>query len=211
MSTLAEHWNGIFANKSDNELGWYEGDTSQTFKLLETIPADSGKTVFLPGAGTSILVEDLLQRGYRLIVNDISNEALHTLRQRLGDDENAVKWLLGDISKDLSAEVLKVDIWVDRAVLHFLVKEEDILGYFDNLRSFVASGGYVLLAEFATDGANRCAGLDLHRYSLEEMSKRLGASFEYVQHEEYCYTSPFGETRPYLYALFKKKAPSQNT
>ncbi len=76
MTNPNEHWNATFNSKADPELGWYESDVSQTFKFLDLIPQGDTATVFLSGAGTSVLVDELLARGCNLILNDISDEAL---------------------------------------------------------------------------------------------------------------------------------------
>jgi hypothetical protein len=89
-------------------------------------------------------------------------------------------------------------------VLHFLLSENEIQGYFANLYAAVRPGGHVLLAEFSTVGAIKCAGLELHRYSLEEMSIRLGKDFALIASEEHTYTNPSGQPRPYIYGLFRK-------
>lgn len=203
MSTRTQHWNKIFSEKSDPELGWYEKDSSQTMKFLDEIPHIESATVFLPGAGTSVLVDELLTRGHKLILHDISDEALNKLKSRIGSDDRLI-WLHHDISKPLPDDIPQAYIWIDRAVLHFLLNEEEIYGYFDNLRSAITQGGYALLAEFSTMGASKCAGLDLHRYSIEEMTKRMGPEFELVMHEDYTYINPFGDPRSYIYALYKK-------
>ena len=204
MTTQNEHWNEIFTTKADSELGWYEKDVSQTLKFLNLIPRRESATVFLPGAGTSVLVDEFLSRGYELILNDISDEALKKLRYRIGT-AGVLKWLHHDISKPLPDDIPEVDIWIDRAVLHFLLDEADIQGYFDNLHSSLREGGYALLAEFSTTGAPTCAGLELHRYSIEEMTRRMGEAFELVEYEDYTYINPFGDPRPYIYALYRKK------
>lgn len=204
MTAPTHHWNSIFSAKADSELGWYEGDVSQTLKFLELIPALDDATVFLPGAGTSLLVDALLERCRHLILNDISDEALKKLRQRIGAQEGRVTWLCHDISKPLPANLPKADLWIDRAVLHFLLSEEAIQGYFDNLRATLAPDGHVLLAEFATDGAPKCAGLDLHRYSVAEMTARLGAGFALLMDEHYTFINPFGDPRPYVYGLYQR-------
>ncbi len=203
MKNLNEHWNAIFSKKSDPELGWYEKDVSQTLKFLDHIPLNKSATIFLPGAGTSELVDELLARGHELILNDISDIALNKLENRIGTTCR-VTWLHHDISKPLPDDVPQADIWIDRAVLHFLLEEEDIQGYFTNLQSVINTGGYALLAEFSTTGVPECAGLELHRYSIEEMTKRMGSEFELVNYEEYTYINPFGDSRPYIYALYKK-------
>jgi hypothetical protein len=203
MNTLNEHWNAIFATKCDCQLGWYEKDAAQTLKFIDQIPLSKSATVFLPGAGTSVLVDELLARGHELILNDISDEALNKLRNRIGPHKR-LTWLHHDISKPLPDGIPKADIWIDRAVLHFLLEEDDIQGYFANLQSATSLGGYALLAEFSTAGAPKCAGLELHRYSIEEMTERMGENSELVKHEKYTYINPFGDPRPYIYALYRK-------
>lgn len=203
MST-SKHWNAIFSIKNDHELGWYESDTSQTFKFLDLIPKNETTTVFLPGAGTSVLVDKLLAKDYQLILNDISDEALHKLKKRIGENKGRLTWLHHDISNPIPPGIPQSDIWIDRAVLHFLLEESDIQGYFANLHSSIPPGGYALLAEFSTTGAQKCAGLELHRYSIEEMTARMGAEFELIKHEDYTFINPFGDSRPYIYALYRK-------
>ncbi len=199
----SQHWNTIFSTKTDSELGWYERDASQTLKFFDLIPQNRFATVFLPGAGTSVLVDELLARGHKIILNDISDEALNKLRNRIGPDDR-LTWLQHDISKPLPDDIPQADIWIDRAVLHFLLEEADIEGYFSNLHSEIRQGEHALLAEFSTLGAPKCAGLELHRYSIEEITRRMGADFELVKYEDYTYINPAGDPRPYIYALYKK-------
>lgn len=204
MVDLHKHWNRIFTSKGDFELGWYESDVSQTLKFLDLIPKPEGAVVFLPGAGTSVLVDKLLARGYRIILNDISDEALSRLEARIGRNEERVIWLCHDISRPLPDEIPEAGIWIDRAVLHFLLDESEIKGYFANLNSAICPGGYALLAEFSMSGSRKCAGLEVHRYSVQEITERIGGDFELVAHESYTYITPAGGERPYVYALFRK-------
>jgi len=203
MTTTHQHWNAIFSAKTGPELGWYESDPSQTLKFLDLITPNENSTVFLPGAGTSVLVDELLARGHKLILNDISDEALNKLRGRIGMHVN-LTWLHHDISKPLPDGIPQAYIWIDRAVLHFLLEEADIQGYFTNLHAAVRPGGYALLAEFSITGAPKCAGLELHRYAVEELTQRMGPKFELVKHEHYTFINPFGDSRPYIYALYRK-------
>ena len=205
MTSTKQHWDQIFASTNDDALGWFENDVSQTLKFIDLIPQSDLKRIFIPGAGTSLLVDKLLARGHQLLLNDISLQALDNLKHRIGANERTLTWLHHDIATPLPADLPPVELWVDRAVLHFLREEQMIQGYFENLSSSLKPEGYALLAEFSSEGASKCAGLDLHRYSIEEMSERLGDKFSLVKHEYYNFSTPFGEPRPYLYAIFKKK------
>ncbi len=204
MTGLNTHWNGIYEHKLEQQLGWYEEDLSQSFKFIKLIPDYKKATIFIAGAGTSTLVDWLHKQGNKLILNDISDTALNKLQSRLSDADKH-QWLCYDISQALPQHITAVDVWIDRAVLHFLLEEQEIKNYFENIQRVVKQGGFVFLAEFSTVGASQCAGLKVHRYSLTEMKQRLGDNFTLIETENYNYINPFGDKRPYLYALFQHK------
>jgi len=81
------------------------------------------------------------------------------------------------VLQTLKTDLHRSDIWIDRAVLHFLLTEVDIQGYFDNLKVNLCNGGYALFAEFSLSGPEKCAGLSLNRYSMAELAERLGPGF----------------------------------
>ncbi|MEW6077878.1 MAG: class I SAM-dependent methyltransferase [Thermodesulfobacteriota bacterium] len=205
MTSNKSHWDNLFNRTEDTKLGWYEKDTAQTFKLLSQIPGLEKATVFLPGAGTSILIDDLIPNTGKLILNDISEEALNRVRRRLKEGSGKIIWLCQDIAQPITGLIPETDVWIDRAVLHFLTEENDIAGYFKNLTSILKTGGHAIFAEFSLTGAPKCAGLTLHRYSVDELSQRLGAAFTLVSQFDYTYINPSGDPRPYIYALFKRE------
>jgi len=204
MESTVKHWNGIFTRTEEDQLGWYEKESSATLKLLGEVQGWERSTVFLPGAGTSGLIDDLLFKGARLILNDISDAALDQVRERLANRRDGIEWICQDIAEPLPSDISEADIWIDRAVLHFLTDESAIQGYFRNLNTVLSPDGHALFAEFSTYGAEKCAGLTLHRYSVEELTERLGSSFELVASFEHTYFNPNGDPRPYIYALYKK-------
>lgn len=204
MPSTPTHWDKIFTSTEDPNLGWYEADPSQTLAFLDRVPNWADATIFLPGAGTSVLIDVLLERGATLILNDISGEALNRVKARLGDRGAGITWLCQDIAEPLPATLPPVDLWIDRAVLHFLTDEAAIQGYFENVKAALRPGGYALFAEFSLVGATHCAGLRLHRYSVEELTERMGPEFSLVHQTDYTYFNPSGDPRPYVYALFKR-------
>ncbi len=201
MNTKQAHWDDIFSVKQDNELGWYEEDFSQTLSLLSKITISASSTLFLAGAGTSKLVDELIKTEANLVINDISTRALEKLSLRLDNAKH--QYLHHDLGQSFDKN-FSVDIWVDRAVLHFLLTEEQITHYFNNLKETVKCGGHVLLAEFSESGATHCAGLAVHQYSAEEMQVRLGENFELISSKKFTFINPFKQERPYIYALFKR-------
>ncbi|MGL1935353.1 MAG: class I SAM-dependent methyltransferase [Fibrobacterales bacterium] len=199
-----EHWNTIFSNTSQEQLGWFESEVSQTFSLLDRIPNLKEKHVFVAGVGTSILAESLIGKTAVLTLNDLSDKALTLLKQRLPENTQPIEWVAGDISTRLSIDLESIDVWVDRAVLHFLTEERDIDAYFAQLRQSLHHKGYVLIAEFSDTGAPKCAGLEVHRYTEDEISHRLGSQFTLIHAESYTFTNPNGDARPYIYTLYQK-------
>jgi len=93
MKSSDEHWDQIFGGSEDSRLGWYEAEATPTLTLLESIPGWESSTVFLPGAGTSVLIEALLAKGARLVLNDISSAALNRVKKRLEGRCDGVCWL----------------------------------------------------------------------------------------------------------------------
>ncbi len=213
MCSKSQHWDAIFEDSDDYSLGWYEKDSSPTLTLLADVPNQQDSTIFVVGVGTSELIEDLLAQCAQLILNDISRVALNRVKKRLAGKAEKIQWLCQDISQPLTTlsfepqsenPIPMIDIWIDRAVLHFLKEDEAITGYFENLKMQLKKGGYALFAEFSKSGASKCAGLPVHRYSAKEISRRLGSSFCLEQSFHYNYTSPAGQSRPYIYCLFKR-------
>ena len=150
------------------------------------------------------MISELQTKNANLIINDISEEAINLAKSMLGSEAEKAVWLCQNIAEPLLMELPKVDVWIDRAVLHFLTDEDDILGYFQNLFSVLTVGGFALFAEFSEVGALKCAGLTLHRYSVNELVERLGDNFTLVEDIAYTFINPAGEPRPYIYALFRR-------
>lgn len=70
------------------------------------------------GCGTSLLVDRLLDRGYRrLALVDVSEHALNQVHCRLGELSQYVEWHATDLLEFSPASPF--DVWHDRAVLHF--------------------------------------------------------------------------------------------
>ena len=102
-------------------------------------------------------------------------------------------------------KIKNVDLWHDRAVLHFFTEEKQQKAYFDLLKGALKPKGFVILAEFNLEGAKKCSGLDVFNYNEEMLHERLGTDFVLLKSFNYTYTQPSGNTREYVYTLFQKK------
>ncbi len=159
------------------------------------------------GAGASTLIEHLLEDGFQNItVNDISPVALEMLRNELGKEECNVEWVADDIiAPTVLKELPLIDLWHDRAVLHFFTEDKQQLAYFNLSKQKVKSKGFVIIATFAKGGAEKCSGLPILQYDQEMISQRLGFDFELKQALDYIFVNPNGDERPYIYTLYQRK------
>ena len=166
----------------------------------ELLSVCKGKRIIDVGAGATTLVQSLLDGDFRVTVLDISSEALQILSSRHGD---AIEYKLGDLSSQLELGVY--DIWHDRAVLHFLLDEEEYRSYVSNLESCIPVGGFAVIETFSIDGAQMCCGLNLRRYSEDTLVELLGENWQLLRTINHVYTNPSGGERPYISTVFQRK------
>ncbi len=185
-------------------MGWHETDLSPTLKLIARTELGKPARILIVGAGSTTLIDELLARGYsELIATDLSEVALSRLQDRVG--KTNVEFITDDLTDPHSLlNIEPVDLWIDRAVLHFFTAAKDQDTYFDLLKRKIKNHGFVLFAEFNLQGATKCSGLPVKRYSREVFLKKLGVDFELIDSFDYIYSMPSGGKRPYVYALFRK-------
>jgi len=206
-NSMREHWNDAYSSKDVNQLGWYENTPTPCLELLSKCNATKDMTILDVGTGASTFIDCLIEEGFtNIIATDISEMALSKLRERLGKETaSLVRWIVDDITKPVHIQNLEgIDIWHDRAVLHFLVKDDERNAYISTLKRVVKQGGYVIIATFSLKGARKCSGLDIRNYDENLLAELLGEDFELVEHFDYMYHMPSGEARPYIYTLFQR-------
>ena len=202
------HWDQIYATKVSTELGWYEAQAEPSLGLIQSCSVSKDAHVLDVGSGTSTLISALLEEGYENITAlDISPAAVSKAKSFLGDDlSKQVQWITKDITIDTDEiEISKVAIWHDRAVMHFLIDEENRAKYLFQLKQAILPGGYVIISAFALDGAAMCSGLDVMRYDSRMLSDFLGDSFRRIESFTYEYTMPSGDKRPFVYTRFQRQ------
>ncbi|TVR06455.1 MAG: SAM-dependent methyltransferase, partial [Salinarimonadaceae bacterium] len=94
------------------------------------------------------------------------------------------------------------DLWHDRAVLHFMVAEEERVAYRDALQSAVKPGGAVIISTFAADGPERCSGLPVRRYSAADLDAFLGPGFERREAHVFDHETPGGAVQRFQSARY---------
>lgn len=207
-SLMKEHWNKIYSERDVDELSWYEEIPEPSISLISKCHINKNEFVLDVGAGASTLIDYLINQGFNnIIATDISEIALNKLKERLGKEKaSKVRWIVDDITQPIYIQNLRdISVWHDRAVLHFLLKENQQQVYLSTLKKVIKKGGYVIIAAFSLEGAKRCSGLDVKNYDQNMLAKFLGEDFRLLEYFDYIYHMPSGETRPYIYTLFQKK------
>ena len=96
------HWESIYAKRAPTEVGWYESHLRTSLELILRTGVNPAGRIIDIGGGASILVDDLLDKGFKdITVLDISSTALNISRARLGKSADNVVWIEADIAKAL--------------------------------------------------------------------------------------------------------------
>ncbi len=202
-----KHWNHAYQKAPADSLGWYEEDPIPSMELISGCNLPKDALIFNAGVGAATLIELLLNKGYtNIVVNDIAAAALTELKNNLTTHKQAkVEFIVDDLTAPSELLKLKnVDLWHDRAVLHFFTTKKQQKSYFDLVKKVLKPNGFVILAEFNLEGAKKCSGLDVFNYNETMLQERLGADFKLLKSFNYTYTQPSGGLREYVYTLFQR-------
>jgi ribosomal protein L11 methylase PrmA len=205
--SVKDHWNKTYTEIPLTQLGWYESKPVPSIELIEHCKVPKDSAILDIGSGASTLTANLLELGFsNLYAVDISDVALEKAKSLLTEAWAAqVHWILDDITNPSSVlQIQNVQVWHDRAVFHFLTDERHRQIYRSVLQKLIVSGGFLIMATFALDGATRCSGLPVQRYSAESLSEFLGNEFKLLECFDYSYQMPSGILRPYVYTRFQK-------
>jgi hypothetical protein len=70
----------------------------------------------------------------------------------------------------------------------------------------VRPDGAAIMATFASDGPERCSGLEVRRYDPLGLAEQCGVGFELAHSERYLHTTPRGMDQSFLYTSFHRAA-----
>lgn len=131
------------------------------------------------GAGSSRLVDCLLEQGFRRItVLDLSETALAKARARLPEDAPR-EWVVANVLDWKPSRPF--DVWHDRAAFHFLTEAADQDTYLKVLNLTLVPSGHAIIGTFSSDGPTSCSGLPVARYDAALLSERLGNGYYLVK------------------------------
>jgi hypothetical protein len=192
----SEHWNERYRSVGATAVSWYESTPTVSLELFARLGVTTAQSVIDVGGGASVLVDQLLERGHQEVaVLDLSKVALDEARARLADD-GAVTWIEADLLHWDPPR--RWDVWHDRAVLHFLVSDDDRATYVEVLRRAVGMGGAFVIGTFAEDGPMECSSLPVRRQSADELIELLG-DVEVIDRGRHVHHTPGGVDQPFTW------------
>lgn len=202
MSSEAKnHWETVYSSKQPHEVSWTQEVPTTSLSFIHRFNVPKTASIIDVGGGDSKLVDCLLREGYENItVLDISEMALERARKRLGDKANKVAWVAADITEYVPNT--SFDVWHDRATFHFLTTAEQIAQYLAIARKSVSQ--YMAIGTFSDKGPAKCSGLNIRKYSEQELQHELSADFEKIRCITEDHVTPFNTKQNFLFCSFKK-------
>jgi SAM-dependent methyltransferase len=191
-----QHWDRRYSGAGATGVSWYQPEPAMSLALIDRLGVPRSAPVIDVGAGTSLLVDRLLARGYTdLAVLDVSSTALEIARRRIGDAA-PVRWLHEDIMTWQPER--RYALWHDRAGFHFLTNAAERAKYLTTMRQALGNTGALIIATFASDGPERCSGLPVARYDAIDL-ERLLDGFTVVESSREEHVTPSGTVQPFTW------------
>lgn len=199
-----KHWENIYQSKNFEDVSWYQAIPKTSLDFIEKYNIPQTAKIIDIGGGNSFFVDFLLGKGYQNItVLDISESAIEKAKKRLGNKANNINWIVADISHTQLPE--KYDFWHDRAVFHFLVKQEEIQNYLQTAQEFIEPKGILILGTFSKEGPTKCSGIEVKPYSEIEITGVFSSFFEKDNCFQIDHQTPSDKIQNFLFCSFHKR------
>ncbi|WP_228851374.1 class I SAM-dependent methyltransferase [Aegicerativicinus sediminis] len=197
------HWENIYQTKDTTKVSWYQENPEVSIDLIKDISLPTDVSIIDIGGGDSLFVDELLKLGYEdITVLDISETSLEHAKIRLGEKSQHINWEASDIL-DFNTNK-KFDLWHDRAAFHFLNDKIEIETYVQKVTNYLKPNGYLILGTFSEDGPLKCSGLNIHRYSEEEMTSVFKTNFTKLKCIKKDHITPNNSNQNFLFCIFQK-------
>ena len=202
--TRRMHWQRVYDEKMPAEVSWYQPVPDKSLQLIRGTGLARNEPVLDVGGGASTLVDHLHADGYTdITVMDISGRALELARARLGESADAMNWIESDVTAFEPQR--RYALWHDRAAFHFLTDATDRDMYIDVAERALKPGGYLVLATFGPEGPERCSGVEIRRYGIEQLQELFGGGFKLRGYELEQHITPMGSTQEFLYSWWQAR------
>jgi trans-aconitate methyltransferase len=195
------HWEAAYAH-GDTRRGWYQPRAQTSLDILQQVSSPTDSVVDV-GGGASTLVDVLIEAGYDdLTIVDTAAVALEIAKNRVEADGSTVKWVVADLLTWQPNRTF--DVWHDRALLHFLLTEDEQQQYRKTLLSATVPGSRAVFGVFGPDGPTSCSGLPVQQFDEELLSKLLGPKFKIARSFTNNHTTPSGASQQFLWATAQR-------
>jgi SAM-dependent methyltransferase len=199
-----EHWDSLFRSKSYTGVLWHQTTPLKSIEQIERF-AGPDDAVIDVGCGASLLVDNLIAKGYRnLCLLDTSEASLQIVRDRLASDAGIPDYICSDIVNFDPPH--RFHVWHDRAMFHFLLDAAERRKYFEVMYASLLPGGTAVINTFAFNGERECAGLNTMRYDRKQMAAELPEGLKLIDAEDFVHTTPKHTAQNYAAFYIRKMA-----
>lgn len=196
-----KHWENIYQKKEIDGVSWYQKVPIESLQLIKKYSISNSDKIIDIGCGKSFLADNLLELNYTDIsLVDISSNALKEVKDRL--QNKSLNFIETDILNFNSND--KYDIWHDRAVFHFITDSEGIKKYISLCNEYINKEGVLIIGTFAEDGPLKCSGLEIKRYSVDQISDLFKETFELVESFKMLHKTPFDTEQSFSFCVLRK-------
>ena len=196
-----KHWENIYQKKEIDGVSWYQKVPNESLQLIQKYSISNSDKIIDIGCGKSFLADNLLELNYNDIsLIDISSNALKEVKDRL--QNKSLNFVETDILNFNSND--KYDIWHDRAVFHFITDLEGIKKYISLCNEYIKKEGILIIGTFAEDGPLKCSGLEIKRYSVENLRELFKENFEFIEGFKKLHSTPFNTQQSFTFCVFRK-------
>lgn len=196
-----EHWDEAHRRSAKAGASWFESVPTISLEMIAALGGVDTSVIDI-GGGTSTLADELIVVGHHdVTVLDISREARRISRSRSRSSIEPT-WIIADVVS--WSPTRRYDIWHDRAVLHFLIDDNDRDLYQHQLQRTVSVGGGVVIGVFAPEGPTHCSGLEVRRYSADDLIEFLGEDFLEVERRIQDHSTPNGAIQPFSWIAARR-------
>jgi len=195
------HWENIYQTKKIDGVSWYQETPSESIELIKKFSNTNSDMIIDIGCGKGFLADNLLKLNYENItLVDISKNALKEVKERVNN--KSLNFIETDVLNLKSEKTF--DIWHDRAVFHFINEKEGIEKYISLCNEYISKEGKLIIGTFAEDGPLKCSGLEIKRYSINNLKELFKENFEFIEGFKKLHSTPFETQQSFTFCIFKK-------
>ena len=195
------HWEKIYQTKKNDGVSWFQKIPTESIELIKKYSSDNSDKIIDVGCGKGFLADNLLESKFKdITLVDISSNALSEINNRLKNQY--LSFIETDIL-DFNSDY-KYDIWHDRAVFHFITENKSIDKYISLCNNYINRDGTLIIGTFAEDGPLKCSGLEIKRYSINDLVNLFKENFELAEGFKMLHQTPFDTQQSFTFCVFKK-------